>query len=737
MRPIRWLALGSLLVFTIAVYTSPTAAQLSDTPSGPPNFVLEWRTGNPSMPWGIVAGENDLVYVALYQNSVVQIFTRDGELVNTIGAQGSLPGEFLGPVGLALGPEGNLYVADSENSRVQVFTPEGEYIRDFTHPEAFEVRFKPWGIAVDRSGNVYVSVLNTHDIHKFDPTGNLLFTFGGFGPNPGQFVGPTGMAISDDNELYIVDSLAFRIQVFNLQGEVQRTWGTLCDIYFTPGRGCVDPDGSGPLESGDGQFSSPWGVALDDQGRVYVADSANKRVQLFTSEGEFITKWGELGSEAGNFDNNVGITVGPSGNIFVSDLNNNRVQRFRFPNAEQPEDEPMDEEDEEENGDESQGDNGGEPPLVLNVSLPDQNQVGEAVQQATVNFTDVNGDLARGELRVIDGKSDPLFLDLSDMAGIEEGDFKFDYNCPIPQQLVLKLTLIDELNHRSEPRRVDIFCGEPLIGNFNDELENVDSTNTTLRFNLLILDDDITELSEGSVFTDESTAVGIASDGLRLAVENQIVPAITGIWDQCGVKFELAEMAVVRPEFVSLTESTLDAELFFRDGPLPEIALSEPARTRPLQLLEDSLSQIHVDAEDIGINIDTDLLTVFISGARIVSRAGDDVHFGGVTTLNGKVSLIRWDSVFITDSENGELILPTRIITAIAHEFGHNFGLIHSNDEDIESIANDPLNLMLSVPERPTAVPPQPTANLVEAQCEQAEPFVAQLRTLDSSIIFD
>jgi sugar lactone lactonase YvrE len=84
----------------------------------------------------------------------------------------------------------------------------------------------------------------------------------------------------------------------------------------------------GTQGQGNGQFESPSGVAVDAAGSVYVTDSGNHRVQKFTSSGSFLTKWGTPGSGDGQFSSPYGIAAGPGSGIYVTDSGNQRIQVF-------------------------------------------------------------------------------------------------------------------------------------------------------------------------------------------------------------------------------------------------------------------------------------------------------------------------------------------------------------------------------------------------------------------------
>ena len=112
-----------------------------------------------------------------------------------------------------------------------------------------------------------------------------------------------------------VDNGNNRIQKFTNDGGYTRTWGA-----------------SG---QGNGQFSSPTGIAVDSSANVYTADFGNYRIQKFETRGIFTTKWGSNGSADGQFRYPFGIAVKPAKvsfleeRVFVADSRNHRIQVFK------------------------------------------------------------------------------------------------------------------------------------------------------------------------------------------------------------------------------------------------------------------------------------------------------------------------------------------------------------------------------------------------------------------------
>ncbi|MFC2023384.1 flippase activity-associated protein Agl23, partial [Chloroflexota bacterium] len=152
---------------------------------------------------------------------------------------------------------------------------------------------------------------------------------GAVGTAPGQFNHPRGIAVGPDDQVFVADSDNHRVQVFDRDGTFLREWGSRCQL--DTGQGCTDTDGDGPMGFGDGQFQEPWGIAVDHEGNVYVADTWNHRIQAFDSDGTYLTKWGSYGqtsTEMSLFYGPRDVAVDAAGRVFVTDTGNKRVVVF-------------------------------------------------------------------------------------------------------------------------------------------------------------------------------------------------------------------------------------------------------------------------------------------------------------------------------------------------------------------------------------------------------------------------
>lgn len=145
---------------------------------------------------------------------------------------------------------------------------------------------------------------------------------------------PRSVAVGPDGLRYILDTGNNRVVVLSPDGSFVRAFGSTCFLSEGDSSGCVDPDGSGPLQLGDGQFREPWGIAVAADGTVFVSDTWNGRIQSFDNQGNFLSKWGSFQIIEGDNDNPFalfgprGLAVTPSGSVLVADTGNKRVVEY-------------------------------------------------------------------------------------------------------------------------------------------------------------------------------------------------------------------------------------------------------------------------------------------------------------------------------------------------------------------------------------------------------------------------
>jgi sugar lactone lactonase YvrE len=232
---------------------------------------------------------------------------------------GSANGQFQSPVAVAVDGSGNIYVVDSQTAHVQVFDPSGKFLSVIgSGSGGGNGQFNyPYGIAIDNSGNIYVQDNLNARIQKFDPTGKFLLSFGSSGSSNGQFRSLAGIAVDGSGNVYVVDSALDRVQKFDPNGQVKLVFGSFASNKF-------DPTG---VISG-GKFDGPRGVAVDNSGNIYVADTGNDRVQKFDPNGRFLLLFGGPGSAAGQFDTPDSVATDSTGNVYVLDSGNDRIEKF-------------------------------------------------------------------------------------------------------------------------------------------------------------------------------------------------------------------------------------------------------------------------------------------------------------------------------------------------------------------------------------------------------------------------
>jgi len=249
-----------LALVLVCVPFAASAADLT-SPFGAPEH--QWATPPTGAPWGSSAGIERGPRSEIWAidrcgaNScdgsdkapIVQLDPATGKAIKSIGA-----GLFVFPHGLHVDAKGNVWVTDG---------------------------------AISKDGSKGLTVT------KLSPGGKVLLTIG----TPGQrgddqthFNSPSDVITAPNGDIFVTDghapiapfippNLDMRVMKFDAKGKFIKQWGK---------------PGAGPSE-----FNNPHALAFDGKGRLYVADRANNRIQIFTQDGKLITEWKQFGRPSG------------------------------------------------------------------------------------------------------------------------------------------------------------------------------------------------------------------------------------------------------------------------------------------------------------------------------------------------------------------------------------------------------------------------------------------------------
>jgi len=191
------------------------------------------------------------------------------------------------PVAVAVDEDNNVYVADTSRGEVVHFDRLGNVVKRLKPGQGESM--KPTALAV-RAGKVYVADITTHRIIVFDAASGMLeASFGGPGNELGRFYFPMGIAIANDGQILVSDSMNGRVQRFDRVYKPITAIGSLGDRYGDMGRPrqlCIGPDGV-----------------------IFVADTEFAHVHMFNKAGQLLMLLGGPEDKLGDTPMPVGIAI--------------------------------------------------------------------------------------------------------------------------------------------------------------------------------------------------------------------------------------------------------------------------------------------------------------------------------------------------------------------------------------------------------------------------------------------
>jgi DNA-binding beta-propeller fold protein YncE len=266
-----------------------------------------------SKPMGVaVSPSGDRIYVAETEGGrYLHVYDGKGQQLASVAPPGSTQGSRV-PAYVAVDPlTGSVYVSDRMKGSIYVYDRDGTYLSTFVPKPAMST-FLPLGLAFDTAGNLYVGDLDPafHRVLVFGRDGVLTRTVG----TVGTFNFPNGLAVDGAGNLYVANSNDGRVLVFDATGK---------------------ETGSIPRGVGTGELGLPRGIALDDQTRLYVVDTTGQAIQIYATgqadgRPKYVGTAGEEGTGDGQFEYPFGAATDTRGRIYVADWANDRVQVWSY-----------------------------------------------------------------------------------------------------------------------------------------------------------------------------------------------------------------------------------------------------------------------------------------------------------------------------------------------------------------------------------------------------------------------
>ena len=204
--------------------------------------------------------------------------------------------------GVTIDSDGNILLTNFSKNCISKYSLSGTFIVSVGKKGNGQMQFhQPGGITFNTSNHkVYVADTGNYRVQILNSDLTFSSTFGKKGDDEGQFSIPCDIACDSTGKMYVADVAANCIHIFTTKGKFL----TEFELY------------------------RPTCIAIDAIGRLYITSCSSHRVSVLTSDGKFVTSFGGFGEEPGQFDSPTGLAIDDNGVVYVCDTNNDRIQMF-------------------------------------------------------------------------------------------------------------------------------------------------------------------------------------------------------------------------------------------------------------------------------------------------------------------------------------------------------------------------------------------------------------------------
>gem|GEM_PF-3340204 len=263
------------------------------------------------------------MYVVDSGNHRIIKLSADMQALTSWGGYGDGSGKFRFPIDVAVDSHGDVYVLDDARREVQRFDSSGTYLESWpvNFDQGLSYLYGLQAIYIDPLDNVYVIDADNLKTYKTDVHGNYLWSW-----NVDFY--STGLTGDDAGFLYVTsfNNPSDRVRKFDSSG--------ISALSFLDAAGKAVSYFGPYFSGGTDRIFHPWDIAVVENGNLLVTDTFNNRVLKFDGAGNYLSKWGSTGgtfgpsSEPGKFSFPYGIAVDKDGFVFVADTGNHRIQKF-------------------------------------------------------------------------------------------------------------------------------------------------------------------------------------------------------------------------------------------------------------------------------------------------------------------------------------------------------------------------------------------------------------------------